>query len=219
MKRMMTVLGVLLAAASVPGVHEATAQGSEREAIRAAIEGGTILVCRHAITNSFSEREPVDYDEPSTQRQLNREGERQSRRMGEAMVTLGIEIGDLVASPMHRAYRTAELMFDRTVRIDGIWHTNGGPYDGDARDARLRFLAEPVTEGNTLIVSHIGTISSVIPEARGRVGEGDCVVVRPEEGGHELVGIVDWRAWIDATPGPPRPPGEKPMPAMKLTCG
>lgn len=183
----------------VPGLG-----AQEREtaaAIEAARAGGTILLCRHGITGSFREREPVDYDDPTTQRQLDRRGEEQSRRIGAALRRLGVQLTEVVASPMRRAYRTAELMFDQPVRIDSIWHTNGSVYSGPARDARLRFLARPVLAGNVLIISHIGTMSSVVPEVEGAVGEGDCVVVRPDGDGHEVVGIVDWQAWIEAAGG------------------
>ncbi len=166
-------------------------------AIAAAKQGGMVLVCRHAITNSFREREPVDYADSTTQRLLNRDGERQSRRMGEAIAVLGIEISDLVASPMNRARRTAELMFDRPPRIDSVWHTNGGSYSGEARQARRRVLRTPVVEGNRLIVSHIGTMSSVLDGIDRRVDEGDCVVVRPGGAHYEVIGVVrasDWRA-------------------------
>lgn len=167
---------------------------SER-ALAAARRGGTVIVCRHAITNSFREREPVDYGDTTTQRLLNRAGERQSRRLGEAMRALGVEVTELVASPMSRARRTAELMFDRAPTIDSTWHTNGGSYGGDARDARRRTLSEPVERGNRLIVSHIGTMGSVLDGIERRVGEGDCVVVRPLGDGYEMIGVVEAGDW------------------------
>ena len=115
------------------------------------------------------------------------------------MRTLGVAIAELIASPMHRAYRTAELMFENmAVTIDPIWHTNGGSYRGEALRARRAALAESVEPGNRLIISHIGTMGSVVPEVRSRVKMGDCVVVRPSDDGHEIVGFVPWRAWEEA---------------------
>lgn len=167
---------------------------SER-AIVAAQRGGTVIVCRHAVTNSFQEREPVDYADTTTQRLLNRAGERQSRGLGEAMSALGIEVTELVASPMSRARRTAELMLDRAPTIDSTWHTNGGSYGGEARDVRRRTLSETVERGNRLIVSHIGTMGSVLDGIQRRVGEGDCVVVRPLGDGYEMIGVVRAEDW------------------------
>lgn len=168
---------------------------SER-AILAARRGGTVIVCRHAITNSFREREPVDYADTTTQRLLNRAGERQSRRLGDAMSALGVDVTELVASPMSRARRTAELMFGRAPVIDSSWHTNGGSYGGVARDARRRKLATPVERGNRLVVSHIGTMGSVLDGIERRVGEGDCVVVRPLGDGYEMIGVVGAEDWV-----------------------
>lgn len=164
-------------------------------AVAAAREGGTVIVCRHAITDSFREREPVDYADSTTQRLLDRRGERQSRLIGEAMSAVGIEISELIASPMSRARRTAELMFFREPLVDSTWHTNGGSYTGSARDARRRTLSRPVDDGNRLIVSHIGTMASVLDGVRRRVGEGDCVVVQPGGGTYAVLGVVEADGW------------------------
>lgn len=181
--------------------HPTSIEARADSAIAAAIAGGVTIVCRHAITDDTREREPVDYDDPSTQRLLSGEGERQSVQTGRAMTALGIRVTELVASPMSRARRTAQLMFDRSADIDSIWHTNGGSYRGAPLRARERVLATPVGDGVRLIVSHIGTISSAIPSARGELSEGDCVVVRatPESAeGHRVVGFVAWRDWLEA---------------------
>lgn len=168
-----------------------------RQAIDAVRAGGVVVVCRHAITGSFREREPVDYGDPSTQRRLSPEGERQAEATGRALRALGVEAGEVLASPMDRARRTAELMFGRAVAVDSAWHTNGGAYDGPARERRLELLATPVAGGVRFVVSHIGTMRSVLPGSRS-VEEGDCVVVRPGAGAFEEVGVVPWRAWLEA---------------------
>ena len=158
-------------------------------------QGGTTLVCRHAITSPAREVEPVDYDDPTTQRLLSREGEQQSRALGRAMTALGIEVTEIIASPMQRALRTADLMFERPVEVEAIWHTNGGSYAGAPLEARRRALAQPVERGTRVIVSHIGTIASVLPAVERRLEEGDCAVTRAEAGAYRLLGVVPWQAW------------------------
>jgi broad specificity phosphatase PhoE len=151
--------------------------------LAAAREGGVVLVCRHAATGSFGEVEPVDYDDPSTQRLLSADGERQAAAIGSALRAAGVEVDELVASPMQRARRTAELMFpEMPVKIDSVWHTNGGSYGGPARDRRAEVLRTPAGPGVRLIVSHIGTMRSVLSDSL-RIREGDCVVVRRGGGG------------------------------------
>lgn len=187
-------------AAPLPVAGQAANERAEAErAIEAARVGGTILVCRHARTDSFREREPVDYDDPATQRRLSPEGEEQSRALARALAARGVRITDVVASPMDRAVRTARLMAG-PPRIDPIWHTNDGKYEGPGRDRRLEALTGPVPDGNRLVVSHITTMKSVIPEVEGRVAEGDCAVVRPHPDGHRFVGVVPWRAWSRPAP-------------------
>lgn len=176
-----------------------TALAQSTRALHAATSGGVILLCRHAITGSFREREPVDYSDSTTQRLLAPEGERQSGRMGRAFRSLDIPVAGVIASPMHRARRTAELMFDpATVEIDSIWHTNGSEFTGPAVEERRRVLQTPIGEGNLIIISHIGTMENALGESPGEVGEGDCVVVRPQGDGFEVLGVVKWREWESA---------------------
>ena len=197
------VLGLaagLVGATPAPARPAPTAEAPPDSAIAAAVAGGATILCRHAITDDFREQEPVDYADPSTQRRLSPEGEQQSRAMGQAMRALGVDVTELVASPMDRAIRTAELMVDQPVTVDSIWHTNGTSYRGRALERRLAALAAPVPAGTRLIVSHIGTISSAVPEARRRMAEGDCVVLRGDSEGHRVLGFVPWAAWGDAAP-------------------
>jgi len=167
--------------------------------IDAARRGGTVIVCRHGISDKFDENEmTLRYDDPSTQRRLSAEGERQAESLGKAFRDLQIPIGEVIASPMQRARRTAELAFGR-ARIDSTWHTRGENYEGPQRDLRSRILAQPVTPGNRIIVSHIGTIYSVVPSITGELEEGDCAVLRPRtETQHDVVAVVPWRSWLEA---------------------
>jgi phosphohistidine phosphatase SixA len=157
--------------------------------------GGTVLVCRHAKTTSFNEREPVDYEDESTQRLLSREGERQSAAMGRAILSREIAVSEVIASPMQRARRTAELMFERPVVIDSSWHTNGSTYPEAPRQERIAMLESPPSSGNRIIISHIGTMGSVLPLEGRRVREGDCVVVSPGGSAFTFLGVVPYEAW------------------------
>jgi phosphohistidine phosphatase SixA len=184
-----------LRAGGPDGADAGDGVGPVARAVAAARAGGTSIVCRHARTDATREVEPVDYDDPSTQRRLSAEGERQSRSLGRSLRALGVEIDEAVASPMQRARRTAELVLGRPAMIDSAWHTNGGSYGGAPRDRRARLLSTPIPRANRLVVSHIGTMASVLPDVEGSVREGDCVVVRPTTTGYDVLGIVPWDAW------------------------
>ena len=135
------------------------------------------------------------YADPMTQRRLSAEGERQSEAMGRAFRELGIEPGEVVASPMQRTRRMAELMFG-TVTLDSVWHTRGDNYAAK-RELRRELLSKPVPNGNRIIISHIGTLQSVLGEDV-RMQEGDCTVLRPTGSSFTMVGTVPWRDWLDA---------------------
>lgn len=182
------------AAFTAPDTHAQANPG-----IEAAREGGVVIVCRHALTDPADENEAtLRYDDPTTQRLLSPAGERQSTDLGRAFTALGIRITQVIASPMDRARRTAELAFGETTQ-DSLWHTRGNNYGGPRRDARAAVLGAPVYQGVRIIVSHIGTISSNLPSARNALGEGDCIVVRPRGGDqHEVIAVVAWSAWMQA---------------------
>jgi phosphohistidine phosphatase SixA len=167
--------------------------------IEAARRGGVVIACRHAITESADEDEQtLSYDDPSTQRRLSAEGERQAADLGKAFRVLRIAVAEVIASPMQRARRTAELAFGQ-VRLDSIWHTRGDDYRGPKRQRRSEVLGRPVESGTRVIVSHIGTMYSVLPSIRGELDEGDCVVVRPRgRARYDIIEVVPWRSWLQA---------------------
>jgi phosphohistidine phosphatase SixA len=167
--------------------------------IDAARRGGVVIACRHAITESADEDEKtLRYDDPSTQRRLSAEGERQAEALGKAFRDLQIPVGEVIASPMQRARRTAELGFG-SAQLDSSWHTRGDYYGGPKRDLRSELLGRPVDGGTRVIVSHIGTMYSVLPSIRGELEEGDCVVVRPRGGSqYDVIEVVPWRSWVRA---------------------
>jgi phosphohistidine phosphatase SixA len=193
--------GIPLSIALLVGiVASAEAQQPKGAAgIEAARRGGVVIVCRHGITDSANENEKtLRYDDPSTQRQLSAEGERQAEALGKAFRALEIPVTEVIASPMQRARRTGELAFGR-ARLDSTWHTRGENYAGPNRQLRAEMLGQPVERGTRVIISHIGTIYSVLPSIRGQLDEGDCVVVRPAgQAQYEVIDVVPWRSWLQA---------------------
>ena len=198
---MIALVAALVAVPSTPvGAQRAAGDPTGERGIDAARGGGMVIACRHAITDSEGENEmTLRYDDPSQQRRLSAEGERQARALGEAFRALEIPVGEIIASPMDRARRTAELMFGR-AQLDSAWHTRGDNYEGFKRERRLDLLSGQPEDGlNRVVVSHIGTMYSVLPSIRGQLDEGDCVVVRPRgERSYDVLGVVPWRAWLRA---------------------
>jgi phosphohistidine phosphatase SixA len=189
-----TLLLLAAGAASAAGQQPKGARGIEE-----ARRGGVVIACRHAMTESADEDEKtLQYDDPSTQRRLSAEGERQAEALGKAFRELRIPIREIIASPMQRTRRTAELAFG-SAQLDSSWHTRGEYFGGPKRERREEMLGRPVEGGNRVIISHIGTMYSVLPAIRGELEEGDCVVLRPRGGSkYEIIEVVPWRSWVQA---------------------
>lgn len=212
MQRMAAVLVGLAMAGYGQG---AAARQTAGKAIEAARRGGVTIACRHGITDgSQSDAAVVRYDDITTQRRLSAEGEAQSIALGRAFRDLRIPVGDVIASPMQRARRMAELMFGSVI-IDSIWYTADDNYGGPRRDARARALAESMDGDVRIIISHQVTLLSVLPTARGKLEEGTCVVVRPSGSGFDVVGIVPWTDWIRAAENERRGPAT-PQPTPQI---
>ena len=175
------------------------ARSQGQSGIEAARRGRVVIVCRHATTESADEDEQtLRYDDPLTQRRLSRAGERQAVDFGKAIRSLKIEVAEVIASPMQRARRTAELAFGQ-ARVDSLWHTRGEDYGGPRLQERSKVLGHKPARGTRIIISHIGTIYSNLPSIRGELDEGDCVVVRPQDGTqYEVIEVVPWHAWVQA---------------------
>ena len=187
---------LLLGTAAAAPLRAQEARGAR--GIDAARRGGIVIACRHAMTLRFNEDEAtLKYDDPTTQRRLSRRGEWQAESMGKAFRALEIGVGEVIASPMQRARRHAEVAFGKPA-LDSSWHTRGSNYRGPKRERRLEQLSRP-TERNRAIVSHVETMRSVLPAIGDDFQEGDCIVVRPlGNGRHEAIEVVPWRAWLRA---------------------
>lgn len=158
--------------------------------------GGLVVACRHAITSHDREdRMPVNFDDPSTQRVLSAEGEQQAIDLGRSLAALKIRFGAVMASPFQRTRRSAESMAEPVQVAEALSSMARG------RDAELRaLLYGPVGAGsNRLVVTHQGLLYRVFRSIKqGSIREGDCLVVRPNEQGAEVVALVTPADWARA---------------------
>jgi phosphohistidine phosphatase SixA len=82
------------------------------ELLAALRAGGYVLYFRHADTDhSREDQRPVNLDDCATQRVLSEKGRRNSRAIGEAIHTLDVPIGSVLASPLCRTVETGVLAF------------------------------------------------------------------------------------------------------------
>lgn len=200
-------LGAGVGAAAPPGspVPAEAAPGgfTERpasaELLRELRRGGYVLYMRHGTTdNSQSDRLPLDLQDCGAQRQLNAEGRRLMREVGQAIRRARIPIADLRTSPMCRTRESAALAFpDLRAQIDpalvyvaNFTEAQKAPVLANTR----RWLSTPVPAGgNRLLVGHAPNVMELIGHFP---KEGMVVVFRPLDGERfEYVASIPAQAW------------------------
>lgn len=155
--------------------------------------GGLNLYFRHAITD----RAQVDTGrrgDRAGQRNLSEAGRQQATRLGLAIRALNIPVSDVLTSEVFRAQDTAELAFARAqIRVERDLiaddYTPGSASD-DAR-AVSRRLAQPVADGNRVLIGHIVPLGMILGRglAQQEFPEGAAGVFRPRGGDWTFLGF------------------------------
>jgi phosphohistidine phosphatase SixA len=175
------------------------------ELLAALRAGGYILYFRHADTDhGRNDERMTSVEDCTTQRNLTDRGRDHSRAIGEAIRTLGIPIGAVLASPLCRTVETAMLAFGTAQRAPAAREGGPLPPGSPGRFPTLRaLLSTPVAPGaNTVIVAHAYPYFTLVGGQF--LDEGEADVVRPRGGDFEVVARVGLRQWreLAATPAP-----------------
>lgn len=154
-----------------------------------ALRQGAVLLVRHANAPGVGDPANFKLGDCRTQRNLDRTGREQARRLGDQFVTRGIAVGAVLVSQWCRTRETAELAFPNRAREDASFNsffddgTRQPAQTAAARDTLKRWEGP----GALVVVTHqvnITALTGVVPAS----SEG--VVVRSKAGGIEVVGRV-----------------------------
>lgn len=156
-------------------------------------DGGTVLLLRHAETDSAADM-TADASDCSRQRNLDGGGRRQARDIGAAVRALRIPIGDVLASPFCRTRDTARIGFGRARSSRALLSTELAA-DGSAGSMRRLLRQRPPAGTNTVLVSHESAIESATGVS---IEEGETLVIGPatRRPGFRVVARLmprDWR--------------------------
>jgi len=173
-------LALSFAAAAAQSVGTAPAAPAPAGAgtLSALRAGGYILYFRHTATDfGQNDEKMTGYEDCATQRNLTDGGRADARAIGAAIRSLGIPIGDVLASPYCRTRETAELIFGRYTVAPAV---RGGPASAEAgRYAELTLLfARRLPSGvNLAIASHGNPFVAVAGGPY--LAEGQAAVIEP----------------------------------------
>ena len=163
-------------------------------------QGGYVLVMRHASSpREGPSAENANPDNTRLERQLDEAGRRGAAAMGDAIRTLKIPIGAVLASPTYRALETVKHAgFSAPTVVEELGDRRKSMQSVD--EAQAAWLRQRVTEapasGNTLLVTHQPNLSRAFPEWGSTVADGEVVVLRPDgRGDAMLVGRIPIEEW------------------------
>ena len=156
---------------------------------------------RHGATFADqADTDPFNFDNISTQRNLNDSGKTLARAFGEALRQAGVPVGKVYTSKFNRAYETATIAgftdIEKTADL-----TEGGlvvtPNENNRRAEALRKLlaTAPKPGTNTVLITHKPNILDALGKDWFDVKEGEASIFRPETGKYVLVARLQMADW------------------------
>ena len=145
------------------------------DGLKAIKEGGKIIFLRHAyaprtVENGDNDKNYKDKD-CSTQRDILKEGIRQSKEIGNFVISNNIEIDKVISSPTCRTYKTAkyagwDYKIDKNLR---------NTRKKSIQEKRFKNIKKIVSswngEGNLVLVTHFKVINPLFPGVKSDSGE------------------------------------------------
>jgi phosphohistidine phosphatase SixA len=169
---------------------------SGSELVSALKQGGYVIVMRHA-----NSPDPAIVAPGNTrgERQLNENGHKTARAMGQALKALRVPIGEVLASP---TFRTLETVRDLDVGAattfnllgDGSEGYEYSSFEDSARFIRVRITEAPRAGTNTLIVTHVPNMEQAFGDSFS-IDEGQVVVVKPDGAMGTPIGTIKIDEW------------------------
>ena len=170
--------------------------------IQALRNGGYNLYMRHATSTIGTDQDllktPMWWENCAIQRNLSEQGRDQARKVGNAIVTLKIPVGEIKTSQFCRVRDTAYAMNLGAIEItEELNHSLGQRAGTDVNAMRYALLAAVPSKGtNTLLISH--THGSPRPEEQvmTQLAESEIVVYQPDgKGSAEPVARIPTAEW------------------------
>lgn len=187
------------ATASPQGTPDPAHAQEGRALVSALRAGGYLIYFRHADTGPAYAEQDVDLARCETQRNLNENGRREAREIGEAFRALGIPVGEVRSSEFCRCKETAQLAFGRFTTEQRLTGVSRAPEAAQRRAQASRELKRllataPAAGSNTVLISH----GYNLWDAEGfHLGvQGEAAIYKPDgKGGYVLVARVRPAQW------------------------
>ena len=150
-------------------------------------QGGHVLYIRHALTTpGFGDPPGFKLEDCSTQRNLSDEGRAQARRMGDALRSRKVPIGEVLSSPWCRCLETAKLAFGRAQTWSALSNLHARQQNAEKQVRALRpRVAAHQGKDNLVLVAH-GSVALALAGEHPAMGE--ILVLKPQSPGFSVAG-------------------------------
>ena len=145
------------------------------DGLKAIKEGGKIIFLSHAyaprtVENGDNDKNYKDKD-CSTQRDILKEGIRQSKEIGNFVISNNIEIDKVISSPTCRTYKTAKYA-GWDYKIDKNLRNTSKKNIQEKRFKKIKKIVSSWNgEGNLVLVTHFKVINPLFPGVKSDSGE------------------------------------------------
>ena len=145
------------------------------DGLKAIKEGGKIIFLRHAyaprtVENGDNDKNYKDKD-CSTQRDILKEGIRQSKEIGNFVISNNIEIDKVISSQTCRTYKTAKYA-GWDYKIDKNLRNTSKKNIQEKRFKKIKKIVSSWNgEGNLVLVTHFKVINPLFPGVKSDSGE------------------------------------------------
>ena len=145
------------------------------DGLKAIKEGGKIIFLRHAyaprtVENGDNDKNYKDKD-CSTQRDILKEGIRQSKEIGNFVISNNIELDKVISSPTCRTYKTAKYA-GWDYKIDKNLRNTRKKSIQEKRFKKIKKIVSSWNgEGNLVLVTHFKVINPLFPGVKSDSGE------------------------------------------------
>ena len=150
---------------------------SNDDLIQSLQEGGKIIFIRHAYAPGGGDPDNFDINDCTTQRNLNDDGIKQSKLIGEFFVKNNIQIDQVLSSEWCRCKDTAKHAFQNFKTFDALNSFFSSKFaqneDKQIKDLK-NYIQNWKSKKNLVLVTHYVVISSILNKA---VGSGEIVIV------------------------------------------
>ena len=138
---------------------------SQKKIINELKEGGKIIFIRHAYAPGNGDPENFDKKDCSTQRNLNKDGIEQSKKIGQFFIKNQIIINEIFSSEWCRCKDTAKYAFDKFKTFDALNSFYQAKFfknkDKQIKDLK-KFIKTWDDDKNLILITHYVVISEML---------------------------------------------------------